>query len=139
MLVFDHLFLGPFSACHVRLFSLISPLFPSQCLCDKIFLHVSMDSTLQCEDIRSVQEIFVHATYVPFTNYQVWGFPVFSGIFHARDVRTMLNQQYWGSFRLTPITYTYTHIHTHARTHTHTMYTYSYSPVVTSHHFHVSV
>ena len=45
---------------------LISPLFPSQYPCDKIFLHMSTDSTLQCEDIRSVQEIFVHATYVPF-------------------------------------------------------------------------
>ena len=70
---------------------------------------MSTDSTLQCEDIRSVQEIFVHATYVPFhqlpsvglpgffrkflctrfTNYQVWGFPVFSGNFRARDVRTI--------------------------------------------------
>ena len=111
MLVFDHLFLGPFSACHVRFFSLISPLFPSQCPCHKIFLQVSTDSTLQCEDIRSVQEIFVHATYVPFhqltnvglpgffrkflctqhmyhfTNYQVWGFPVFQEIFvHATYV-----------------------------------------------------
>ena len=124
MLVFDHLFLGPFSACHVRFFSLISPLFPSQCPCDKIFLHMSTDSTLQCEDIRSVQEIFVHATYIPFhqlpsvgfpgflrkfsctrrtyhfTNYQVWGFPVYSGNFHACDVRIMLNRQYWGSLRL---------------------------------------
>ena len=35
-----------------------------------------------------------------FTNYLVWGFPVFSGNFRARDVRTMLNRQYWGSLRL---------------------------------------
>ena len=91
----------------------LSSLSPSQCPCDKIFLHVSTDSTLQCEDIRSVQEIFVHATYVPFhqlpsvglpgffwkfsctrrtyhfTNYQVWGFPVFSGSFCARNIHTI--------------------------------------------------
>ena len=47
-------------------FSLISPLFPSQCPCDKILLHMSMDSTLQCEAIWSVQEIFVCAIYVLF-------------------------------------------------------------------------
>ena len=104
------MFLGPFSAYHVRFFSLISPLFLHL---SEIFLHVSTDSIIQCEDIRSVQEIFVHATYVPFhqlpsvglpgffrkflctrrtyhsTNYQVWGFPVFSGNFRARDVRTI--------------------------------------------------
>ena len=72
---------------------------------------MSTDSTLQCEDIRSVQEIFVHATYVHqlpsvglpgffrkflcarctyhFTNYQVWGFPISSGNFRARNVRTI--------------------------------------------------
>ena len=114
----------------------------------RVMMVRSTDGTLQCEYIRSVQEIFVHATYVPFhqlpsvglpgffrkflctrrtyyfTNYQVWGFPVFSGNFrardvraihqlpsvglpgnfHARDVRTMLNRQYWGSLRLAPIT-----------------------------------
>ena len=109
MLVFDHLFLVPFSACHVCFFSQISSLFPPQCPCDKIFLLVSIDS------IRSVQEIFVHATYVPFhqlpsvgvsvfvrkflytrctchfTNYQVWGFPVFQEIFvHATYVPAQL-------------------------------------------------
>ena len=117
MLVFDHLFLGPFSACHVCFFSLISPLFPSQCPCDKIFLHLSMDSSLQCEDIRSVQEIFVHATYVPFTNYQVWGFPVFSGIFRAR--RTYHAQPtILGLAQARPNNiYLYTHTHTHTHTH----------------------
>ena len=40
-----------------------------------------------------------------FTNYQVWGFPVFSGNFRARNVCTMLNRQYWGSLRLAPITW----------------------------------
>ena len=98
----------PFSAYHIRFFSLISPLFPyaSQCPRDKIFLHVSIDS------IRSVQEILVHTTYVPFhqlpsvglsvfvrrfsctrrtyhfTNYQVWGFPFLSD-FRARNVRAI--------------------------------------------------
>ena len=67
----------------------------------------------QCGASRFLQEIFVHATYVPFhqlpsvglpsffrkvlctrrtyhfTNYQVWGFPVSSGNFRARDVRTI--------------------------------------------------
>ena len=118
MLVFDHLFLVPFSAYHIRFFSLISPLFPyaSQCPRDKIFLHVSIDS------IRSVQEILVHATYVPFhqlpsvglsvfvrkfwctrrtyhfTNYQVWGFPFLSGDFCARDVRTISPTTKCGAF-----------------------------------------
>ena len=76
-----------FSACHVRFFSLISPLFHLS-VHVTIFLHVSMDNTLQCEAIRSVLEIFVHTTY---TNYQVWSFPVLSGNYRAR---------YWGSPQL---------------------------------------
>ena len=57
---------------HVHFFSLISPLFPSQCPCDKIFLHVSMDSTLQC---------------------------VCSGNFCARDIRTISPTTKCGAFR----------------------------------------
>ena len=88
----------------------------------------TISPTTKCGASRFFQEVFVHATYVQFhqlpsvglpgffrkfsctrctyhfTNYQVWGFPVFSGSFRARDVRTMLNRQYWDSLRLTPIT-----------------------------------
>ena len=83
-------------------FSLISPLFPSQCPYDKIFLHMSTDSTLQCEAIWSVQEIFMHATYVSFHQLPSVGLPGFFRKFSCTRPTYQLNRQIPGLAQARP-------------------------------------
>ena len=99
--------LSDFVPSFLLLHSLISPLFPSQCPCDKIFLHMTMSMNSVCMAMWFAQEIFVCVMYVPFHQLLSVGLSGSSGNFCAHNVRIMLNQQYWGSLRLVSIMYIY--------------------------------